>query len=170
MRLEFVFWKSARAGAFLWAKCEYHPGLASLYEKLCLRKVRFHLGVAEISSYRNWTGLIYRKSSIKPPWGLFAKKNFIEGAYSKGGLIRGEGLFQSLTFSLKVEQKHTIHFPQKYTYQSTSMSSQSPISIVSSAGAADSISSASGVKDFPPPQSFIWFYLSKHAIKPPGAY
>ena len=68
------------------------------------------------------------------------------GAYSKGGDIRGEGLFQSLTFSLRVEQKHTIHFPRKYIYQSTSISSQSSLSIVSSAGAADSMSSASGVK------------------------
>ena len=38
------------------------------------------------------------------------------------------------------------------------------MSIVSSAGAMDSMSSASGVKDFPPLQSFIWFYVLKHAI------
>ena len=60
--------------------------------------------------------------------------------------------------------KNTIYFPRKYIYQSASISSQSSISIVSSAGAAKLMSSESGVKDFPPPRSFTWFYLSKHAI------
>ena len=114
----------------------------------------------------------YSKSSIKPP-GAYLQKRILQW-----GLIRGEGLFQSLTFSLRVEQQYTIHFPRKYIYQSTSISSQSTISIVSSAGAVDSMSSSSGVKDFPPPRSFIWFYLSKHALYAcrveirinPGAY
>ena len=26
------------------------------------------------------------------------------------------------------------------------------------------MSSVSGIKEFPPPRTFIWFYLSKHAI------
>ena len=70
------------------------------------------------------------------PGGLFAKKNCKVGAYL------------GLTFSLRVEQKYMIHFPQYYIYQSTSISSQSSISIISSAGAAELMSPASGVTGF----------------------
>ena len=34
--------------------------------------------------------------------------NFWVGAYSRGGLIRGGGLFQSLAFSYKVDIKNDI--------------------------------------------------------------
>ena len=57
---------------------------------------------------------------LSPPWAYLQKNNFIVGAYSRGG-----GLFQSLKFSLRVEQIHMIHFPRKYIYRSTSISSQS---------------------------------------------
>ena len=35
-----------------------------------------------------------RKSSNKPPGGLFASGNFYMGTNSRGGLIRGVGLFE----------------------------------------------------------------------------
>ena len=60
-----------------------------------------------LSSTNIKTRLIYRKSSNKPPGGLFANMNFWWGLIRGEGLFKG-GFFQTLAFSSKVDIKNGI--------------------------------------------------------------
>ena len=43
VRVCILIWKPARAGAFIWEKCEYHPGLVWLYKRFTKAWMRSHL-------------------------------------------------------------------------------------------------------------------------------